>query len=161
MKHQICPCGTGKHYDNCCGAFIEKQNLPATPEELMRSRYTAYSQANIDYIVATMTSPASDDFDKEEARQWATKIAWLKLEVLKSGQDGDKGMVEFRAHYAANGKQHAMHEISEFHLVDGQWFYVDGDLPKHQITSVSSEKIGRNDPCLCGSKKKYKKCCGR
>lgn len=21
-------------------------------------------------------------------------------------------------------------------------------------------KIGRNDPCLCGSQKKYKKCCG-
>ncbi len=24
-----------------------------------------------------------------------------------------------------------------------------------------SEKIGRNDPCPCGSGKKYKKCCGR
>ncbi|MBU1398299.1 MAG: SEC-C domain-containing protein [Proteobacteria bacterium] len=25
---------------------------------------------------------------------------------------------------------------------------------------VRSEKIGRNDPCPCGSVKKYKKCCG-
>jgi len=25
---------------------------------------------------------------------------------------------------------------------------------------VKSEKIGRNDPCPCGSGKKYKKCCG-
>lgn len=25
----------------------------------------------------------------------------------------------------------------------------------------ASEKIGRNDPCLCGSKKKFKKCCGK
>lgn len=24
----------------------------------------------------------------------------------------------------------------------------------------SNPKIGRNDPCTCGSKKKYKKCCG-
>ena len=24
-----------------------------------------------------------------------------------------------------------------------------------------AEKIGRNDPCLCGSGKKYKKCCGK
>lgn len=22
-------------------------------------------------------------------------------------------------------------------------------------------KIGRNDPCLCGSQKKFKKCCGK
>ncbi|MEA9356008.1 SEC-C metal-binding domain-containing protein [Bacteriovorax sp. PP10] len=21
-------------------------------------------------------------------------------------------------------------------------------------------KVGRNDPCICGSQKKYKKCCG-
>jgi preprotein translocase subunit SecA len=26
---------------------------------------------------------------------------------------------------------------------------------------VASEKVGRNDPCPCGSGKKYKKCCGR
>jgi len=27
-------------------------------------------------------------------------------------------------------------------------------------TPVKSDKIGRNDPCPCGSGKKYKKCCG-
>ncbi|MEG2597224.1 MAG: SEC-C metal-binding domain-containing protein, partial [Oscillospiraceae bacterium] len=25
---------------------------------------------------------------------------------------------------------------------------------------IHSKKIGRNDPCPCGSGKKYKKCCG-
>ena len=29
-----------------------------------------------------------------------------------------------------------------------------------QKRPVSSEKVGRNDPCPCGSGKKYKKCCG-
>ena len=28
-------------------------------------------------------------------------------------------------------------------------------------TRVAEEKVGRNDPCLCGSGKKYKKCCGK
>ena len=27
--------------------------------------------------------------------------------------------------------------------------------------NVAQEKIGRNDPCPCGSGKKYKKCCGK
>ncbi|AQU80211.1 hypothetical protein AJGP001_13415 [Planococcus faecalis] len=31
---------------------------------------------------------------------------------------------------------------------------------KKSLLSLS-EKIGRNDPCLCGSGKKYKKCCGK
>ena len=30
-----------------------------------------------------------------------------------------------------------------------------------QVTVVKGKKIGRNDPCPCGSGKKYKKCCGR
>jgi tetratricopeptide (TPR) repeat protein len=32
---------------------------------------------------------------------------------------------------------------------------------KHAPMSVSSKKIGRNEPCPCGSGKKYKKCCGK
>ena len=31
---------------------------------------------------------------------------------------------------------------------------------KNARTVVKGEKIGRNDPCPCGSGKKYKKCCG-
>ncbi len=31
---------------------------------------------------------------------------------------------------------------------------------KKSKTIVKGEKIGRNDPCPCGSGKKYKKCCG-
>lgn len=32
---------------------------------------------------------------------------------------------------------------------------------KERNTVVKKEKIGRNEPCPCGSGKKYKKCCGR
>ena len=32
---------------------------------------------------------------------------------------------------------------------------------RSSTTVVKPPKIGRNDPCPCGSGKKYKKCCGR
>jgi preprotein translocase subunit SecA len=32
---------------------------------------------------------------------------------------------------------------------------------KTSAPKVASEKVGRNDPCPCGSGKKYKKCCGK
>ena len=32
---------------------------------------------------------------------------------------------------------------------------------KRSHTFVADKKVGRNDPCPCGSGKKYKKCCGR
>ena len=34
------------------------------------------------------------------------------------------------------------------------------DAPKKPVVKTKSEKVGRNDPCPCGSGKKYKKCCG-
>jgi preprotein translocase subunit SecA len=36
-----------------------------------------------------------------------------------------------------------------------------GEQPAKQKTVVREKKVGRNDPCPCGSGKKYKKCCGR
>ncbi len=37
----------------------------------------------------------------------------------------------------------------------------DGTAQKVTVRKKASEKIGRNDPCPCGSGKKYKQCCGR
>ena len=31
----------------------------------------------------------------------------------------------------------------------------------HEDSHITVDKIGRNDPCPCGSGKKYKKCCGK
>ncbi|RLB94265.1 MAG: hypothetical protein DRH26_01740, partial [Deltaproteobacteria bacterium] len=28
-------------------------------------------------------------------------------------------------------------------------------------TKIAEKKVGRNEPCTCGSGKKYKKCCGK
>ena len=125
-----CPCGSKKDYFNCCGLFIDGKQLPSTPEELMRSRYTAYTQTNIDYIIRTMKGEAANRFDEKEVLQRAKKIQWVKLEVINSQWDfSAKGFVEFRAHFSRKNKIHVLHEISEFHCEQGQWFYVDGVFP--------------------------------
>ncbi len=38
---------------------------------------------------------------------------------------------------------------------------VSTNSPDGQVTVVKGKEIGRNDPCPCGSGKKYKKCCGK
>ena len=62
-----------------------------------------------------------------------------------------EGTVEFKARYEQDGHMHHISENSLFRRIRGRWFYVD---------TVKSQKLGRNDPCHCGSGKKYKKCCG-
>ncbi len=158
-RSQPCPCGTGKLYFDCCGPFITHQKIPATPEELMRSRYTAYTQVNLDYIAQTMKSPAADHFDVEAVREWAKKVSWTGLDVIRARQDLNQGIVEFRAFYSIDGKKNIIQELSEFHFENGKWYYLQGTQPDAK-TRARAEKIGRNDRCPCGSNKKYKKCCG-
>ena len=155
-----CPCGTDKTYLDCCGVFISQQQLPNTPEALMRSRYTAYQQRHFDYIMRTMKSPAADDFDVNEMRVLAEKINWTGLQIVKSSHEANKGMVEFLAYYTLANEKNVLHEISEFICDNGQWYYVDGTQPNNQSVTGAAKKMGRNALCPCGSMKKYKKCCG-
>lgn len=160
MKNTPCPCGSAKTYESCCGQYIEHDISAPTPEALMRSRYTAYSIANIDYIVKTMTGNAAKNFNYQEAKNWATQVQWLRLEVKSSSIDqhnSHKGFVEFKAFYTVNDKEFCLHENSEFIFQQEQWFYIG---EKSINSTQPKQKVGRNDLCICGSGKKYKKCCG-
>jgi SEC-C motif-containing protein len=149
----LCPCQSQKPYANCCEPFITGTARPQTPEQLMRSRYTAYTQANMDYIVATMQGKPLEGYDKESSKLWAQSVKWLGLEVVDAPKaQAKKGFVEFIASYEENGRVKKMHERSEFARIGGgtRWFYVSGQTPT----------VERNAACPCGSGKKYKKCCG-
>ena len=157
-----CPCGSGLEYAECCEPFIKGDKLPETAEKLMRSRYSAYATINVDYLHSTLHPDHQADHDVNAARKWAADSDWLGLEIISTaegGEDDATGIVEFRANYREKGKNKALHEVSRFEKVDGRWTYVDGEMPRPE-TIVNTRKVGRNDPCPCGSGKKYKKCCG-
>ncbi len=150
----LCPCGSTLEYDQCFGPLLAG-GLPASPEALMRSRYTAFTKGDIDYLVTTLAPDALEDFSREDSETWAKQAQWLGLEIRKA--EGDQ--VEFVAKFRMGGKTHAHHEQATFAQVDGAWKYLDGKIdPKPPQRIVKS--VGRNDPCPCGSGKKYKKCCG-
>ncbi|MDR3491316.1 MAG: YchJ family protein [Gammaproteobacteria bacterium] len=149
-----CPCGSLKEYAICCGRFIEAGQMPKTPVELMRSRYTAYAKANIDYIQQTMQGPAALGFDINEAAALAKSTLWQKLKILNFSTTHDKGMVEFMAFYTVDNRNYILHEESHFVQQNGLWYYVDGKLLLNDKLTTA-----RNDNCVCGSGKKFKNCC--
>ena len=81
-------------------------------------------------------------------------------EVVEGGkEDDEKGTVKFSFRYRKAGRDFSQLEIASFRRVDGDWRYDDSEVnPKSPPVRV--EKVGRNDPCPCGSGKKFKKCCG-
>ena len=117
-----CPCG-GEALETCCGRFISGGQLPETPEQLMRSRYTAYVLADEAYLRATWdpaTCPNEPLID--------SGIKWIGLEVRASQHEGDEGTVEFIARAKVGGRARRLHETSRFVRRDGRWLYVDGDF---------------------------------
>lgn len=95
----------------------------------MRSRFVAYTKANIAYIERTMCGPAASKFDACRARKWAKQVQWLGLQVLSSQQTGDEGVVEFIATYMIDGKQQQIHERSQFRYLVDRWYYYAAVTP--------------------------------
>ena len=136
MTEQTCPCGTEKYFADCCGAFLAVKKIPRTAEELMRSRYSAYHNVDMDYIGKTMKSPAADNFNPKDAKKWASKIKWTQLEVIRSSNNDTTGTVEFRAHYTLDGKMHILHEVSEFIFEEGRWYYTE--CSRREVDTISA-----------------------
>ena len=162
-----CPCGSPLDYQNCCEPFLTGKSHAPTPEALMRSRYTAHVKVAESYLRDTLAPEALSDYNEKKVRDWAKNSEWLGLEIIKVEDD----TVEFNARYKSGEKEYEHHELAKFRKHKGRWVFVTGDSHVHEdgkgheharpaAAVRTGPKLGRNDPCHCGSGKKFKKCCG-
>ena len=124
----ICPCGSGEPYQGCCGKYLEGSELPHTPEQLMRSRYTAYCLKNDTYILDTWHASTRPESLHAENN---LPVKWVGLEVLNAPvpeETDNSASVEFTAQYKVGGKAETMHEVSKFVKEAGRWFYLKGQV---------------------------------
>lgn len=158
----LCPCGSGANYADCCEPVINGARTAETAEQLMRARYAAYVGVQMDFVFETTHPDHRQGYDHAGAKQWAEDSEWLGLEIVdtqKGGKDDSIGEVEFVARFREKGQDREHHELAQFKKSKGAWYFTDGSLVKPRPLMVN--KIGRNEPCTCGSGLKYKKCCGK
>lgn len=147
----LCPCQSGKNYEDCCGAFHHHKALPETAEQLMRSRYCAYVLKNIPYIVESTVPSQQALLDRQALQDWADNTEWLGLQVLKhESLTKIQSAVEFNAIFQDEAGEQSHQERSIFVKIEGRWYFVD---PTVALPTMKP-------PCLCGSGKKFKHCCG-
>ena len=130
----------------------------------MRSRKTAYATQNMAYLQDTLHPGQRQDYHESGAEVWARESEWKGLEIVnvtKDTSNANNGKVEFRATYRRNGEQLVHHELAEFRKSGDSWYFFDGKMVGPGQFKRNTPKVGRNDPCPCGSGKKYKKCCGK
>ena len=159
-----CPCGSGKSYKKCCEPVISGSKNAETAEALMRARYSAYVKTEVDFLYNTISPSQQKDFKRQDAVDWSRNSDWESLEILETadgGPEDDTGTVEFIASFIQDDNDIRHHEIATFEKIDGSWAFMNGITPKPKQARREGRKIGRNEPCPCGSGKKYKKCCGR
>lgn len=146
-----CPCNSGKSFNTCCSPILVDHSLATTPEMLMRARYTAFVVEDASFLLRsweTSTRPVSLNFEKS--------IVWLKLIIEAAPQplpNDSSGSVIFKASFMQSNSLVEMKEKSVFIRRKGLWFYLNGELTTQKRT------ISLKEPCLCGSGKKFKRCC--
>lgn len=153
----LCYCGSKREYEECCKSFVMGEKQAETPEQLMRSRFTAYCIQDADYLVDTQHESTRHPSLKHSIEASFSSTEWLSLSVVHSEQVGDNGIVEFIAFFqdalSQTDAPKQLHEKSSFVFENNRWFYVGGEF-------LPDIKLGRNDTCWCGSGKKLKKCHG-
>lgn len=157
-----CPCGSGIDYAACCEPIITEKQLAETAEQLMRARYTAHVQAEIDFLFNSTHPKYREGYDHKGTRIWAEESDWYGLEILETSQGGPEdteGEVTFIANFRDKEGRRSHHERGQFKKEKKRWLFTEGTMIKSKPLTVT--KIGRNDPCNCGSGIKYKKCCGK
>ncbi|MRR53890.1 MAG: YchJ family protein [Deltaproteobacteria bacterium] len=157
-----CPCGSGASFADCCEPVITGAQNAETAEQLMRARYSAYTKVATDFIFESTHPDHRKGYDHEGTKTWAEKSEWQGLEIIGTQAGGPKdsaGEVEFIARFRENGVPRTHHECGHFERENGRWYFTDGSIVKSK--PIIADKVGRNDPCPCGSGLKHKKCCGK
>ncbi len=151
LLDSTCPCQSNKSYEDCCGCFHTHARFPETAEQLMRSRYAAYVLKNVPYIVETTVPSQQALLNVQAIQAWAENTQWLGLQILKTETLTKlQSAVEFHAVFQGEEGEQTHHERSIFVKIDGRWYFVDPTVPLPMM----------KQPCVCGSGKKFKHCCG-
>jgi len=153
-----CPCGSGKPFSDCCAPIIAGQQRPETAEKLMRARFTAHITGDWSFLHRTYQGTAGSPYAPGEAEP---VIGWTKLVIYahEPGGQPETAFVDFSAHYLDHERELALYENAEFKRIQGEWIYTRSVREGPAPIKASHPKPGRNDPCPCGSGKKYKHCC--
>ncbi|MEO0770368.1 MAG: YchJ family metal-binding protein [Cyanobacteria bacterium J06649_4] len=179
---ESCFCQSGRAFSRCCGPYLAGVKPAPTAEALMRSRYSAFCEGNVDYLMATHRPPSRDGASASEQRSSLLKsiqtTQWVNLLIIskQKGQRKDKtGVVEFVAAYksaksgmfkmaqtssllsASSSVVETPEEIAQLH--EKSQFVREGEQWFYTEGNILPPyQPAQSQLCWCGSGKKYKRC---
>jgi SEC-C motif-containing protein len=135
-------------------------NWPTSPRALLEARYQAFVSGTIDFILESHHPETREQMDRASIETWSKESEWMGLKIENEKIEGDKAVITFTVRYRRGAETVNHRENADFRKFEGKWYYFDSEFPKPETIRRDAEKVGRNDPCSCGSGKKFKKCHG-
>lgn len=157
-KDKPCPCGTGKTLAQCCDPIITQQRPAENAEQLMRSRFTAHVARNYEHLHRTYLKTSKEPY-VPDPEVGGTDWTRLVIHSHEPSHKPDTAFVDFTAYFRENDQEQTLQEKAEFQKIDGTWLYTRAVRQGPPPIRSTQAKVGRNDPCPCGSGKKFKQCC--
>ena len=102
----------------------------------------------------------------EQESEETFELLLQNLKNDKKSKKAYKSLIEYFVRFKLDNYAHDMRHIINYTIdtsCDSPELLISSIEPKSTITvpEMVDNNIGRNDPCPCGSAKKYKKCCGK
>ncbi|PAV29833.1 hypothetical protein CIL05_09540 [Virgibacillus profundi] len=150
---------------------------PFTKQQLLAAGEPGFVEKNQSYMQLVKFLTNNFEIDREEADDYAEEMVY----AARIG-DGPNDVLSYLSHTFELDDMEIVQYLTDkiTHLMNNtrEWFlkgYTSTELfaqekkhlrplPTTKLNSSDDKKavkVGRNDPCPCGSGKKYKKCCGR
>lgn len=124
-----CPCGL-RTFETCCAPFLRGERRPDTAEALMRSRYAAYVEGAVDYLLDTTAAGPRAALDRAALVDYCRDLRGFSLLIVEThagGPDDQHGVVVFEARLRAGGRRFLQRERSRFVREEGRWVYAGGE----------------------------------
>ena len=107
---ELCPCGSGRPLDQCCGPYLEGRAWPDDAGTMVRSRFSAYCLGKFDYLVETTHPAYREDLTAQMLEEQTRDVHWLRLDMGPCEKDQPEGgngelfdTAEFYAYYELEG----------------------------------------------------------
>lgn len=134
------------------------KDWPKSAKALLEARYQAFLNGDVDFIVESHHPENRKNLERDALEAWSRESRWEGLSIEEVEEGKETTFITFTVRYGRGAETINHRERAEFRLVEGKWFYFDSEFPKPKTIKRDTDQVGRNEPCPCGSGKKFKKC---
>ena len=132
-QNSLCPCNSKKKYKKCCKPYHDNITSPQNALELMKSRFSAYCVANVNYIIST-THEKNPEYTKDilswrnDIKKFSENTKFDNLDIIDFQELELESFVTFKATLFQGNKDISFIEKSRFLKENNKWFYIDGEF---------------------------------